>query len=182
MRAFSLAEVAAPLQATLHGTDMQFEAVSTDSRNLRAGELFVALRGDNFDGHRFIGDAARRQAAAAVVSKVSKTSSKDALPTLQVADTRRALGDLGAFNRQHYQGELLAITGSSGKTSVKNMLAAILRHCAVPQATLATRENFNNEIGVPLTLLQLSPQHRYAVVEMGACKIGDIDYLCWNLG
>ena len=97
------------------------------------------------------------------------------LPQLQVADTQRALGRLGALNRQQFSGPLVAITGSSGKTTVKNMVHAVL---AQRGETLATEGNFNNEIGVPLTLLRLRPEHQFAVVELGAAKAGDIDWLC----
>ena len=171
MRQFSLSELTLPLAATLQGNDASFAAVSTDSRSLRPGDLFVALRGEQFDGHRFVESAAAAGACAALVS----TPLDLPLPLLRVADTERALGQLGALNRREFAGALIGITGSCGKTSVKNMLAAIL---ATAGATLATRGNLNNEIGMPLTLLELNPEHRYAVVEMGAGKPGDIAYLC----
>jgi UDP-N-acetylmuramoyl-tripeptide--D-alanyl-D-alanine ligase len=171
MRQFCLSELTAPLAATLAGDDARFEAVSTDTRTLRPGELFVALKGERFDGHRFVGSAAAAGACAALVSEPLEIS----LPLLRVDDTERALGQLAALNRREFAGPLIGITGSCGKTSVKNMLAAIL---ATAGATLATRGNYNNEIGMPLTLLELSPEHRYAVIEMGAAKPGDIAYLC----
>jgi UDP-N-acetylmuramoyl-tripeptide--D-alanyl-D-alanine ligase len=170
MRTLSLAALAQPLGASLHGSDVSFAAVSTDSRRLEAGELFVALRGERFDGHRFLADVAARGACGALVDQPAELD----LPQLQVADTELALGQLGALNREQFSGPLLGITGSSGKTSVKNMLAAILTECG---PTLATEGNLNNEIGVPLTLLRLAPEHRYAVIEMGAGKPGDIAYL-----
>ncbi len=170
MQTLSLAALAQPLDATLHGRDARFEAVSTDSRKIEPGELFVALRGERFDGHRFIADVTNRGACGALVDQRVEAE----LPQLQVADTERALGQLGALNRDQYRGPLVGITGSSGKTSVKNMLSAILSGCA---PTLATEGNLNNEIGVPLTLLRLSPEHRYAVIEMGAGKPDDIAYL-----
>lgn len=171
MRAFALSELSAPLAATLRGADARISAVSTDSRSLRSGELFVALKGENFDGHAFLEAARRAGAAAALVSESVETD----LPTLRVADTELALGQLGAFNRRQFEGPLVGITGSCGKTSCKNMLAAIF---GSQGTTLATEGNLNNEIGVPLTLLRLGPEHRFAVVEMGAGKPGDIQYLC----
>lgn len=171
MRDFSLSEVASRLQARVQGEDVRFTAVSTDTRYINRGDLFVALGGENFDGHDYVAAAARYGACAALVARPGDYP----LATLQVSDTRDALGQLAALNRQYFQGKLLAITGSSGKTSVKNMLASILSQVA---PTLATPGNFNNEIGLPLTLLQLEPGHRYAVIEMGAARRGDIDYLC----
>ena len=171
MRAFALSELTAPLAARLRGEDARISAVSTDSRSIQPGELFVALKGENFDGHAFLESARQSGAAAALVSDAVDTD----LPTLQVQDTELALGRLGAFNRQLFQGPLVGITGSCGKTSCKNMLAAIF---GSQGNTLATEGNLNNEIGVPLTLLRLGPEHRFAVVEMGAGKPGDIQYLC----
>ncbi len=170
MRDFSLAELVAPLNATLRGDNVAVTSVSTDSRSIAPGQLFVALRGERFDGHDFLAAVADAGASAALVSQASEA----ALPQLQVADTELALGALGAYNRDQFAGELLGITGSSGKTSVKNMLAAILAEAG---PTLATEGNLNNEIGVPLTLLRLAPEHRFAVIEMGAGKPGDIGYL-----
>ena len=171
MRRFALSELEQPLAAARSGADCQFESVSIDSRTTAPGALFVALSGEQFDGHRFVPDAAARGATAALVSAADKAP----LPVLRVADTRRALGQLGACNRTAFNGTVVAVTGSSGKTTVKNMLAQIFAQSA---ATLATQGNFNNEIGLPLTLLQLQPQHAYAVLEMGAARAGDIDYLC----
>jgi UDP-N-acetylmuramoyl-tripeptide--D-alanyl-D-alanine ligase len=171
MRDFSLNELCAPLAATAVSGDAVISGVSTDSRSVAAGDLFVALQGPNFDGHAFIAAAAERGARAAVVSDGEDRD----LPTLRVDDTCAALGRLAAYNRALFTGRLLAITGSCGKTTVKNLLAAILEQRG---ATLATAGNLNNEIGVPLTLLRLAPEHRFAVVEMGAARAGDIRYLC----
>jgi UDP-N-acetylmuramoyl-tripeptide--D-alanyl-D-alanine ligase len=171
MRPLRLSELTAALDATLLGMDVAFSAVSTDSRRISAGDLFVALKGDQFDGHDFLPAVAAAGAAAAVVSTAAKT----ALPQLLVADTQRALGRLGAYNRDLYRGPLVAITGSSGKTSVKNMASAVLSRRG---RTLATEGNYNNEIGVPLTLLRLEPGLQFAVVEMGAAALGDIAWLC----
>ncbi len=171
MRPMTLSELQTPLAAQLHGADREFNGVSSDSRTLRPGDLFVALRGENFDGHAYVLKVESEGAAAALVSAPVASS----LPQLQVADTQRALGLLGAYNRQLYNGQLVAITGSSGKTTVKNMVRAVL---AQRGATLATEGNFNNEIGVPLTLLRLHSEVEFAVVEMGAAKAGDIAWLC----
>jgi UDP-N-acetylmuramoyl-tripeptide--D-alanyl-D-alanine ligase len=171
IRALSLSELVAPLQATLVGTDCEFSRVCTDSRQLQAGDLFVALRGENFDGHDYLEDIASTGAVAALVDQAGELS----VPTLQVADTLKALGQLAGYHRQLYSGPLVAITGSSGKTTVKNMIAAVLSRRG---KTLATQGNFNNEIGAPLTLLQLEADTEFAVVEMGAARSGDIAWLC----
>lgn len=170
MRAWSLAELEAPLGAQLTGLDNSVGGVSIDSRSLAAGDLFVALRGENFDGHDYLAQVEAAGAAAAVLSAASDT----ALPVLKVQDTQRALGLLGAYNRSLFDGPLVAITGSGGKTTVKNMVHAVLSQRG---ATLATHGNYNNEVGVPLTLLRLAPEHKFAVVEMGASRIGDISWL-----
>jgi UDP-N-acetylmuramoyl-tripeptide--D-alanyl-D-alanine ligase len=171
MRSLRLSELTASLDATLLGADVAFGAVSTDSRRVGAGDLFVALKGDQFDGHDFLPAVASSGAVAALVS----TAAEIDLPQLLVADTQRALGRLGAYNRDLYRGPLVAITGSSGKTSVKNMASAVLSRRG---RTLATEGNYNNEIGVPLTLLRLEPGLQFAVVEMGAAALGDIAWLC----
>lgn len=171
MRAMSLSELASQMQGQLVGADATFEGVSTDSRSITPGQLFVALQGDHFDGHDYLTQVHESGAVAALVSRPVDLD----LPQLCVADTQIALGQLGAFNRSLFEGDLVAITGSCGKTSVKNMLRAILEPVA---ATLSTQGNFNNEIGVPLTLLELNAGHRYAVVEMGAAGAGHIAYLC----
>jgi UDP-N-acetylmuramoyl-tripeptide--D-alanyl-D-alanine ligase len=171
MRPLSLSELEMPLEAQLIGPDQKITGVSTDSRNLSDGDLFVALRGEHFDGHDYVSQVQSKGAVAALVS----ASVADPLPQLQVADTQRALGLLGAYNRQQYHGTLVAITGSSGKTTVKNMVHAVL---AQRGETLATEGNYNNEIGVPLTLLRLRPEVEFAVVEMGAARAGDIAWLC----
>ena len=171
MRPMTLSELAAPLSATLLGSDRTFTGVSTDSRSIAAGDLFVALAGENFDGHAYLPQVAAAGAVGAVVSEAVNTD----LSLLQVDDSQRALGLVGAYNRALYEWPLVAVTGSSGKTSVKNMISAILSRRG---ETLATEGNFNNEVGVPLTLLRLEPRHQFAVVEMGAARGGDIAWLC----
>ncbi len=152
------------------GVDTVFAAVGTDSRRLPADALFVALSGPNFDAHDFIPIARQQGARAALVSRWVA----DSLPQLRVADTRLALGRLAASWRARFTGPLIALTGSNGKTTLKEMLAAILRRHG---PTLATEGNLNNDIGMPLTLLRLNADHVCAVIEMGANHHGEIAYL-----
>jgi len=170
MRSWLLSELETPLCAQRAGPDSAILGVSIDSRSTCAGDLFVAINGDNFDGHDYLSQAERAGAVAALVSEQRATN----LPVLKVDDTQKALGLLGAYNRRAFAGTLVAITGSVGKTTVKNMVRAVLSQKG---ATLATQGNFNNEIGVPLTLLNLAPEHQFAVVEMGAARTGDISLL-----
>ncbi|MDO9623307.1 MAG: UDP-N-acetylmuramoyl-tripeptide--D-alanyl-D-alanine ligase [Pseudomonas sp.] len=172
LKALRLNEISVPLGARLIGEDCAFEAVSTDSRAIQPGELFIALSGPNFDGHAYLADVAAKGAVAALVER---EVTGVALPQLLVEDTRLALGRLSALNRQAYGAPLVAITGSSGKTTVKEMLASILR-AGLRGLVLATRGNLNNELGVPLTLLELAPEHVAAVVELGANHVGEIAY------
>lgn len=165
-----LQEAARLLRGEISGEDVDFTGIATDSRQLPAGALFVALVGPNFDGHDFIAAARERGARAALVSRAVA----DSLPQLRVADTLMALGELGAAWRERFAGSLIALTGSNGKTTLKEMIAAILR---VRGPTLATEGNLNNDIGVPLTLLRLRPEHAYAVIEMGANHHCEIAYL-----
>ena len=173
LEALRLSELVVPLSAELNGEDVAFAAVSTDSRAITPGQLFVALSGPRFDGHDYLADVAARGAVAALVER---PVAEVALPQLMVADTRIALGQLGALNRAAFSGPLAAITGSSGKTSVKEMLASILRAAHGDEAVLATRGNLNNDLGAPLTLLELAPQHQAAVIELGASRVGEIAY------
>ena len=167
MRALELSELEAPLQAQRLGGDCQVERVVTDSRQLAAGDLFVALKGPNFDGHDFVGAAAMKGAAAVLVDHAVETS----LPQLVVTDTLKALGQLGAYNRSLFRRAVFAVTGSGGKTTVKEMLAGLL---STRGDVLATRGNLNNEIGAPLTLLELAPGHTAGVIELGANAQGEI--------
>ncbi len=168
---WTLAAIAASLGAELRGEDAAVLGVSTDSRSVGPGQLFVALVGERFDGHEFLQDVMERGACAALVSSWVDAD----IPQIRVPDTLVALGEVARMNRERFSGPVIALTGSAGKTSTKEMLAAILSACG---ETLATHGNLNNEIGVPLTLLRLAPEHRYAVIEMGAGKPGDIAYLC----
>lgn len=184
----TLGEAARALAAQLDGADGPFDGVSTDSRTIGRGHLFVALQGERFDGHGFLADAAAAGAAGAIVARERLLAAADraawaALPLIIVSDTRIALGKLAAHWRGRYTLPLVALTGSSGKTTVKEMLACVLRAwCdargkAPGDAVLATRGNLNNDIGVPRMLLELRPEHRYAVIEMGMNHSGEIRYL-----
>lgn len=171
MAALSLKQIAHATGGRMLGGDCQFDSLSTDSRNIEKGSAYLALSGERFDGHEFVDDARTKGAVAAIVSRAVDVE----LPQLQVDDSLLALGQIAALNRQAFTGPVLALTGSCGKTSCKEMLAAILRRS---KNVLATEGNLNNEIGVPLTLLKIGAGHELAIVEMGAAKSGDIAYLC----
>jgi len=171
MSAFSLRALASELGAKYAGPDLPVAGIATDSRRVVGGDLYVALQGERFDGHEFIAEVAANGAVAAIVSSPVQCE----LPQLAVIDTREALGLVARVNRRRFDGPLIGVTGSAGKTTCKEMMAAILGECG---ATLATQGNLNNEVGVPLTLLRLAPEHRFAVIEMGAARAGDIAYLC----
>ncbi len=170
MMAMQLSEAAGVLQAQYTGPDARFAGISTDTRTLAAENLFFALVGPRFDGHGYVEQARSKGAAAAVVTCPVATL----LPLLQVADTQQALGQLARHWRARFSIPVIGITGSNGKTTVKEMIAAILA-CQGP--VLATKGNLNNDIGVPLTLAGLSAEHSSAVVEMGANHAGEIAYL-----
>lgn len=168
MRRFSLAETAGWLNACAPGLAVDYAGVSTDTRKIQPGELYVALRGERFDGHQFLAQARSAGAVAAVVDTLDESVD---LPQIQVADTLQALAILAAANRNESDARVVAITGSSGKTTVKEMVAAMLARAG---ATLATIGNLNNHIGVPLTLFRLAPEHRFGVIELGASGLGEI--------
>lgn len=166
---FSLQDLAAVLSARLVGEDIQILGVSTDTRSINEGDLFIALKGDNFDAHDFVAQASESGAVAAVVERELPL----AIPQLIVTNTRLALGQIAAYNRERFNGSLFAVTGSGGKTTVKEMMASVNR---LRGQTLATQGNLNNDIGVPLTLLRLSSGDQYAVIEMGANGPHEIAY------
>jgi UDP-N-acetylmuramoyl-tripeptide--D-alanyl-D-alanine ligase len=171
-----LKDVALAIEGALHGNPVSFSGVTTDSRRVTAGDLFVALSGERFDGNAFVAEAAGRGAVAALTSR--EVDAGMPFPQVVVADTRAGLGRLAAHWRNRFSLPLVALTGSNGKTTVKEMLASILAaHCGERAPVLATEGNLNNDIGVPLTLLRLRDEHRYAVVEMGMNHAGEIDYL-----
>lgn len=165
----SLTDIAKQLNGTLEGDDLIITHVSTDTRDILAGSLFIALVGPNFNGHVFANEARQKGAVAIVASEPVDAH----LPVIMVADTKAALGTLGAFVKERVAPKTVGITGSSGKTTVKEMVTAILQESG---SVLSTQGNFNNDIGVPLTLLRLEEQHEYAVIEMGANHLGEIAY------
>lgn len=146
--------------------------VSTDSRTIAAGDLFVPLRGERFDGHDFLAEAARRGASACLSEEIVAGLS---VPVIVVPDTLRALGDLAAAVRRNFSGPVVGVTGSSGKTTTKEMIAAILHHRG---RGLKSPGNFNNLIGLPLTVLDMEAEHEWAVLEMGMNALGEIARLC----
>ncbi|MDR0576290.1 MAG: UDP-N-acetylmuramoyl-tripeptide--D-alanyl-D-alanine ligase [Candidatus Accumulibacter sp.] len=174
-----LRAAAQAMGGTVAGGDAVFLGVSTDSRTVAAGELFIALRGERFDGHDFVAAARARGAAAAVVDLAGAEALRgDAavgdLPLVVVADTRAALGDLAAHWRARFDLPVIGVTGSNGKTTSKEMITAILGAALGVDAVLATSGNLNNDIGLPLTLLGLGDAHRAAVIEMGMSHPGEI--------
>ena len=164
-----LSEIAQAVSGRLAGDDVCVEGVSIDTRQLQAGNLYVAIKGHQFDGHDFIAQAQAAGASALLVDRVIKSE----LPQIIVADTRLALAELAGYWRNKLAVRVVGVTGSNGKTTVKEMLATVL---ASAGETLSTRGNLNNDIGVPLTLLGLTPEHRFAVIEMGANHPGEIAY------
>ena len=169
-----LNRAAAALHAKLRGNNIEFTRVATDTRSIQPGDLFVALKGERFDGHVYAQQALDQGAAAVMIAAAAECTAQ---PAIVVADTRLALGQLAAWWRDQMPARIVGVTGSNGKTTVKEMLAAILRVASSDDAVLATAGNFNNDIGLPLTLLKLRPQHRFGVIEMGMNHAGEIDYL-----
>ncbi|MEJ8325223.1 UDP-N-acetylmuramoyl-tripeptide--D-alanyl-D-alanine ligase [Kosakonia sacchari] len=172
MISVTLSQLTRTLHAELHGQDVVIEAVTSDTRKLTPGCLFVALKGERFDAHDFADKAKEGGAGALLVSRKLDID----LPQLVVQDTRQAFGELAAWVRQQVPTRVVALTGSSGKTSVKEMTAAILSECG---NTLYTAGNLNNDIGVPMTLLRLTKEHQFAVIELGANHQGEI---AWTVG
>ncbi|GAB6140238.1 UDP-N-acetylmuramoyl-tripeptide--D-alanyl-D-alanine ligase [Methylosoma difficile] len=164
-----LSEIAEIVGGQLYGEDLRVSALSIDTRTLQPGQLYVAIKGDNFDGNDFVSQAEQSGAVAAMVH----TGVQPHIPHIFVADTRLALAELAGAWRRKANVEVVGITGSNGKTTVKEMTAAIL---AVAGNTLYTQGNLNNDIGVPLTLMRISDENRYAVIEMGANHHGEIAY------
>jgi len=171
----NLSAAAKALNAETSGADVTFTGVTTDSRAVAAGDLFVALKGERFDGHNYVKQVMEQGAVAALVER--RDPAWGDFPLLVVKDARLALGELAGHWRSIFSIPVVALTGSSGKTTVKEMIAAILREQAGDQAVLATKGNLNNDIGMPLTLLGLRDTHRYAVIEMGMNHPGEIAYL-----
>jgi UDP-N-acetylmuramoyl-tripeptide--D-alanyl-D-alanine ligase len=176
MTMLSLREAAAliPGASVLGDENATFERISTDSRTTGPGDLFVALKGDRFDAHDFLGEVANRHVSAALVSR---SPGDWRVPALRVDDTRTALGALALGWRRRFTMPLVAVTGSNGKTTVKEMIASIFAAAVGENLRLATTGNLNNDIGVPLTLLRLSGVHQLAVVELGMNHPGETDLL-----
>lgn len=164
-----LSEIADYVSGRWVGADVAISSVSINTRAIQSGQLYIAIKGHNFDGNDFVDQAAQAGAIAAIVHSGITT----ALPHIVVADTRLALAELAGAWRRKMAVAVVGITGSNGKTTVKEMVAAIL---TINGNTLFTQGNLNNDIGVPLTLLRLNEQHRYAVLEMGANHPGEIEY------
>jgi UDP-N-acetylmuramoyl-tripeptide--D-alanyl-D-alanine ligase len=163
----TLEEFARACGGRLQGADATFTDVVSDSRTLKRGQLFVALQGPNFNGQDFVGAALQAGAAGAVVGAAQPV----ALPQIVVPDTQAALERAARSWRAHFAGPLVGVAGSNGKTTAKEMTASILAQAG---ECLATRGNLNNHIGVPLTLMRLTPGHRFAVIEMGANRAGEV--------
>ena len=168
---FTLSQIAHTYGGTIAHLDCSFSSVSTDSRVLENGQIFVAIKGEKFDGHEFI---------SLVSKKVCGLVVEKPIPDIEISqwvvpDTIRALGQIAKANRDKFNGYLIAVTGSCGKTTIKEMISSILKKTG---SVLFTKDNSNNEIGVPSTLINISAAHNYAVIEMGARSEGDIAYLC----
>lgn len=157
--------IAAIVNGKLTGDDLTVSSFTIDSRALESGQAFIALPGERFDGHDFVTGVAEKGAVLAIV----QTPGDYPLPTILVKDCYQALADVACYHRNQFELPVLALTGSCGKTSVKEMVALML-----PEPSFATKGNFNNHIGVPLSLLKLESSHRYAVFELGANHIGEI--------
>lgn len=177
-----LSEAANACNGALSGTDIGFSAVGTDTRADLTGALYVALRGERFDGHAFLSEAKQAGAVAALVDRRGLGPVPDGLPVIGVEDTRLALGTLSAYWRAKFTIPVIGVTGSNGKTSVKEMCVSILQAWSVSlglaaDTVMATQGNFNNDIGLPLMLLRLHDRHHAAVFEMGMNHPGEIGYL-----
>ncbi|MGF6567937.1 UDP-N-acetylmuramoyl-tripeptide--D-alanyl-D-alanine ligase [Paraburkholderia sp. GAS333] len=176
MSMFTLRDAAALIPgATVTGDDsIAFDRVSTDSRSAGPGDLFVAIKGDRFDAHDFLPEVAARNVAAAIVTRTPEGWN---VPAIRVNDTRVGLGALARGWRRRFSMPLVAVTGSNGKTTVKEMIASIFAAAVGAEARLATAGNFNNDIGLPLTLFRLHAAHQLAVVELGMNHPGETSLL-----
>lgn len=170
----SLTQLANELQLEKPTREVEFEGISSDTRTIKARNLFVAIQGENFDGNEFITEASNKGAAAALVNRHHDSP----LPQLIVKDTINALGKITEYWRDQFNLSIIAVTGSNGKTTLKNMIASILRAaCDHHEQVLATEGNLNNNIGLPLMLARLNDNHRFAVLEMGMNHFHEIAYL-----
>lgn len=166
----TMLDIAQAVQGQHTGDNPYINGVSTDSRNIESGNLFVALRGERFDGHQFVNDAVQKGAVGVLVDNSIESPASQ----IVVGDTELALGELAAHWRRRFAIPVVAVTGSNGKTTVKEMIGRILSFNA---DALISRGNFNNPIGLPLSLLKLRQQHQFAVVEIGMNEIGEIEHL-----
>lgn len=164
-----LSDIAKMTNGVLHGADVRIDSVATDSRSVSTDQLFIAIKGERFDAHDFVVDLVGKAGAALVHQRVECD-----LPQIVVGDTRQALADFAAAWRQQFDRPVIGLTGSNGKTTVKEMLSAIL---SVRGSVLATLGNLNNDLGMPLTLLRLRDAHDFAVIEMGANHFHEIAFL-----
>ncbi len=155
-------------------TKLRVKGVAIDSRKIQKGDVFIALRGEIFDGHDFVASAFEKGAVCAIVDNKWKETNKS-LPIIVVPDTTRALGELGKYHRRKFQIPVIAVTGSSGKTTTKEMISSVL---GTTYNVLYTEGNLNNHIGVPLTLFRLKKNNQVAVIEMGMNHANEISYLC----
>ncbi|MFZ5799871.1 MAG: UDP-N-acetylmuramoyl-tripeptide--D-alanyl-D-alanine ligase [Candidatus Omnitrophota bacterium] len=154
--------------------DIEAKGISLDSRTLCRGELFLALRGNNFDGHNFLGVAIKKGSSALIVSSQQRVPARAPIPVILVKDTLRALGVLARFHRKRFKIPVIAVTGSNGKTTTKDMVAQLLKE---KYRVLKNEGTKNNQVGVPMTLLRLNAKHQAAVLELGSNHFGEIDYL-----
>lgn len=166
-----LSEIAQAVGGRMQGADVLCSSIGSDSRNIVKNQLFVAIKGERFDGNAFAEEAIKQGAAAVLISD----QHANVCPAVKVTDTRLALGNLAKYWRQQFDIPLIAVTGSNGKTTVKEMIAAIL--IVARGSVLATKGNLNNDIGMPLTLLKIRQEHTVAVIEMGMNHEGEIRYL-----
>lgn len=175
MITMTLTQAAAILGADIAPIDKEFQGLSIDSRTLQPGNLFIAIPGERVDGHDYLADAIKKGAVAAVVNRHIDAP----IPQFVVEDTTLALGKLGAAWRNQFQIPFIAVTGSNGKTTLKNMIASIMVAACQgnEDEVLATKGTLNNHWGLPLTLSRLNAKHRYAAIEMGMNHFGEIDYL-----
>ncbi len=175
MITFSLNDIRKILDLPSETANPAFHGISIDSRTIAKNNLFIAIKGEQFDGHDFIKEAEKKGAVAIVVNRKSDTT----LPQIIVKDTINALGKITTAWRNQFNLPLIGVTGSCGKTTLKNMIASILRAACANDAAkvIATEGNFNNNIGLPLNLARLTAEHRYGVIEMGMNAFGEISYL-----
>lgn len=168
-----LSQIAKAIDGTLSGQDIAFSQLASDTRKLEQGTVFIALKGESFDAHDFI-EQAIEKGAAAIIAEKSKVTKELPVPTLWVKDTTLALGKLAHFWRMQFDIPVIGITGSCGKTTVKSMLGEVL---SLVGPTLVPEGSFNNQFGLPFTLLQLKPSHQFGILEIGTNGFGEIAYL-----